>query len=131
MRLGTHLECIGRSLNVSRACQDGAREFVGRKLRLVGRLSGVAERLAENDVVGPHWKFARRFIEGIGKLAGNTLKYRQKKTKRLITRMPEAVGLAGLNCSYPGFWVLLAVDPPRPATELPVHGFYSMFEIWL
>ncbi|RZS24967.1 hypothetical protein BHM03_00058111 [Ensete ventricosum] len=28
------------------SCQDGAREFAGRRSRLAGRLSGVAERLA-------------------------------------------------------------------------------------
>ncbi|RRT47580.1 hypothetical protein B296_00040961 [Ensete ventricosum] len=46
MRLGTRLECIGSSPRVSGACQDGIREFVGRRPRLAGRLSGVAERLA-------------------------------------------------------------------------------------
>ncbi|RZS25412.1 hypothetical protein BHM03_00058608 [Ensete ventricosum] len=45
MRLATRLECIGSSPRVSEACQDGTREFTGRKPRLVGRLSGVAERL--------------------------------------------------------------------------------------
>ncbi|RWW40262.1 hypothetical protein BHE74_00054341 [Ensete ventricosum] len=46
MRLATRLECIGSSPRVSEACQDGTREFTGRRPRLVGRLSGVAERLA-------------------------------------------------------------------------------------
>ncbi|RZR90552.1 hypothetical protein BHM03_00018450 [Ensete ventricosum] len=45
MRLGTHLECIESSPRVSVACQDGAREFAGRRPRLTIRLSGVAERL--------------------------------------------------------------------------------------
>ncbi|RZR95246.1 hypothetical protein BHM03_00024083 [Ensete ventricosum] len=40
MRLGTRLECIGSSQRVSVVCQDGAREFVGRRSRLAGRLSG-------------------------------------------------------------------------------------------
>ncbi|RZR93381.1 hypothetical protein BHM03_00021875 [Ensete ventricosum] len=78
MWLGTRLECVGSSLRVSGACQDGAREFAGRRRRLVGRLSGVAERLVGNDglrssldigpssddAVGPHWEFARRSAEG-------------------------------------------------------------------
>ncbi|RWW80735.1 hypothetical protein BHE74_00010914 [Ensete ventricosum] len=46
-------------------------------------------------------KFARRFAGGIGKLAGNTLEDRWKKTERLAARMPKVVGLAGV------------VDPPR------------------
>ncbi|RZR89974.1 hypothetical protein BHM03_00017792 [Ensete ventricosum] len=46
MRLGTHLELVGSLPRVSGACQDGAREFAGRRPRLAGRLSGVAEKLA-------------------------------------------------------------------------------------
>ncbi|RRT77986.1 hypothetical protein B296_00005548 [Ensete ventricosum] len=61
------------------ACQDGVREFAERRPRLLGRLSGVTERLARSwegsdDAVGPRWEFARRFSEGIGKLVGNTSK---------------------------------------------------------
>ncbi|RRT61287.1 hypothetical protein B296_00014385 [Ensete ventricosum] len=46
MRLGTHQECVRSSPRVSGVCQDSAREFIGRRPRLVGRLSGVAEMLA-------------------------------------------------------------------------------------
>ncbi|RRT38855.1 hypothetical protein B296_00053894 [Ensete ventricosum] len=45
MRLGTCLECIRSLLRVSRACQDGAREFTGRRPTLVRRLLGVAKGL--------------------------------------------------------------------------------------
>ncbi|RWV91483.1 hypothetical protein BHE74_00045677 [Ensete ventricosum] len=45
-------------------------------------------------------KFARRFPEGIGKLAGNTSGDRRKKTGRLTTRMSEAVGLAGVELNW-------------------------------
>ncbi|RWV91396.1 hypothetical protein GW17_00046318 [Ensete ventricosum] len=48
-----------------------------------------------DDVVRPRREFARRFIEGIKKLAGNTLGDRQKKTIGLAARMPEAAGLSG------------------------------------
>ncbi|RRT63827.1 hypothetical protein B296_00014022 [Ensete ventricosum] len=48
-----------------------------------GRCSGISS------------KFARKFVEGIEKLAGNTSRDRWKKTGRLATRMPEAAGLAG------------------------------------
>ncbi|RZS22670.1 hypothetical protein BHM03_00055478, partial [Ensete ventricosum] len=40
-------------------------------------------------------EFARRFAEWIGKLAGNTLGDRRKKTGRLATRMSEGAGLVG------------------------------------
>ncbi|RWV92249.1 hypothetical protein GW17_00045392 [Ensete ventricosum] len=39
--------------------------------------------------------FTRRFAEGIRKLTGNTLGDRQKKTRRLTTRMLESSRLAG------------------------------------
>ncbi|RZS22400.1 hypothetical protein BHM03_00055170, partial [Ensete ventricosum] len=47
------------------------------------------------DALGPHREFARRFAEGIGKLAGNTPGDRRKKTIRLTVRLSEAVRLAG------------------------------------
>ncbi|RRT33478.1 hypothetical protein B296_00057618 [Ensete ventricosum] len=45
MRLGTCHECIESLTRVSGVCQDSARESVRRRPRLVGRLSGVAEKL--------------------------------------------------------------------------------------
>ncbi|RZS01271.1 hypothetical protein BHM03_00031095 [Ensete ventricosum] len=41
--------------------------------------------------------FARGFVEGIGKLIENTPGDYRKKTRRLTVRMPEAVGLAGVD----------------------------------
>ncbi|RZS20886.1 hypothetical protein BHM03_00053456 [Ensete ventricosum] len=64
MRLGTRLECIGSSPKVSGACQDGIREFVGRRPRLAGRLSGVAKRLAG---MRAHREFARTSSNVSGK----------------------------------------------------------------
>ncbi|RRT53581.1 hypothetical protein B296_00022034 [Ensete ventricosum] len=52
-----------------------------------GRCSGISS------------KFARRFVEGIGKLAGNMSGDCQKKTIGLTVRMLEAVGLAGVLSS--------------------------------
>ncbi|RWW44186.1 hypothetical protein BHE74_00050077 [Ensete ventricosum] len=79
IRLGTRLECVESSPRVSGPCQDDAREFIGRRPRLVEILSGVAERLARS----------------IRKIARNTLGDRQKKTVRL------AVGNAG-GCQIAG-----------------------------
>ncbi|RRT47834.1 hypothetical protein B296_00008521 [Ensete ventricosum] len=42
-------------------------------------------------------KFARRFVEGIGKLAGNMLGDHRKRTGRLTARMSEAIGLVGIR----------------------------------
>ncbi|RZR87402.1 hypothetical protein BHM03_00014809 [Ensete ventricosum] len=58
-------------------------------------------------------KFARRFVEEIGKLTRNTLGDYRNKTARLTARMPEAVGLAGwFNQHCQGF----------QAVELPKKG---------
>ncbi|RRT32514.1 hypothetical protein B296_00023646 [Ensete ventricosum] len=56
-------------------------------------------------------EFARRFAEGIGKLAGSTSGDRRKKTGGLAVRMSEVAGLAGrwVYRHRPGF---RAVDLP-------------------
>ncbi|RWV79789.1 hypothetical protein GW17_00059025 [Ensete ventricosum] len=42
-------------------------------------------------------EFARRFAEGIGKLARNMSGDCRKKTIRLVARMPESTGFAGVG----------------------------------
>ncbi|RRT63430.1 hypothetical protein B296_00026793 [Ensete ventricosum] len=97
MRLRTCLKCIGSSSRVSGVCQDGTREFARRRLKLAKRLSGVAEMLTKSweglevdllailivktilwELVGS----SLGFVEGIGKLAGNTSGDRHRKTIR-------------------------------------------------
>ncbi|RRT31486.1 hypothetical protein B296_00050978, partial [Ensete ventricosum] len=56
----------------------------------VGKVLNLGIGPGSDDVVGPHREFARRFAEGVEKLAGNTLGDYRKKTKRLVVRMPEA-----------------------------------------
>ncbi|RRT63429.1 hypothetical protein B296_00026794 [Ensete ventricosum] len=90
MWLGTRLKWIESSPRALEICQDSAREFAGRRSRLAGRLSGVAEMLVKS------WK-GLEFTEGIGKLVGNTLRDHQRKTVRLATRVPEAAGLTGVQ----------------------------------
>ncbi|RZR89928.1 hypothetical protein BHM03_00017737 [Ensete ventricosum] len=85
MRLGTHQECVGSLSRVSEVCQDGTKEFAKRRQRLTRRLSGVAEKLVgsrDDDAVGSRRKFARRFAEGIGKLAGNAKGDHRKEDRR-------------------------------------------------
>ncbi|RWW74764.1 hypothetical protein BHE74_00017275, partial [Ensete ventricosum] len=77
----------------------GAREFARRRPILAGRLSRVAEKLvrsrdglvpdillgigpSSDDAVGSRRKFARRFTEGIGKLAGNAKGDCRKEDRR-------------------------------------------------
>ncbi|RRT49036.1 hypothetical protein B296_00052662 [Ensete ventricosum] len=50
-----------------------------------------------DDVVGSRRSSLERFVEGIGKLTGNTPGDRRKKTGRLTVRMVETTGLAGLQ----------------------------------
>ncbi|RWW52359.1 hypothetical protein BHE74_00041222 [Ensete ventricosum] len=79
-----------------------------------GRCSGISS------------KFARRFAEGIRKLAGNTSGDHRKKIERLAARMPQAVELTEVRSSeslrstgvllVPGFsgydWILAPVLKP-------------------
>ncbi|RZR81453.1 hypothetical protein BHM03_00007679 [Ensete ventricosum] len=48
-----------------------------------------------DDVVGSRREFVRRFVEGIGKLAGNMKGDHWEKTGGLAARMSEATGLCG------------------------------------
>ncbi|RZS23931.1 hypothetical protein BHM03_00056929 [Ensete ventricosum] len=82
VRLGTRQEWVGSLLRVSRASLDGAREFAKRRLRLAGRLLGVAERFTR-----------RRFAEGIGKLARNTSGDRRRKTGDSLLEIPKVAGM--------------------------------------
>ncbi|RRT46358.1 hypothetical protein B296_00018122 [Ensete ventricosum] len=89
-----------------------------------GPRSSLGIRPGSDDVVGPCWEFARRFAEGIGKLAGNTSGDRQKKSERLAVRMPEAVGLARRATVRPpvpwtqgGCQQLSAVEPPKSGSK--------------
>ncbi|RWW45764.1 hypothetical protein BHE74_00048365 [Ensete ventricosum] len=83
MQLGTHQECAGNSSRVSGACRDRAKEFARRRLRLAGRLSGVAEKLTGRD--SP---------KGSGSLLGTHREITGEKTIRLAASMPEVIGLA-------------------------------------
>ncbi|RZS26315.1 hypothetical protein BHM03_00059639 [Ensete ventricosum] len=46
--------------------------------------SSLGIRSGSNDAMGPRREFARRFTEGIGKLAGNTLKNDQKTHRKNV-----------------------------------------------
>ncbi|RRT42968.1 hypothetical protein B296_00043405 [Ensete ventricosum] len=48
-----------------------------------------------DDAVGSRREFARKFVEGIGKLAGNMKGDHWEKTGGLAARMSEATGLCG------------------------------------
>ncbi|RZS02855.1 hypothetical protein BHM03_00032965 [Ensete ventricosum] len=48
---------------------------------------------SSDDAVGSRREFARRFAEGIGKLAGNMKGDHHEKTKGFAARMPEATRL--------------------------------------
>ncbi|RRT61499.1 hypothetical protein B296_00035949 [Ensete ventricosum] len=60
-----------------------------------GSKSSLSIGPGSDDTVGSRREFARRIIEGIRKLTGNTLGDRQKKTIGLTARMSEAAGLGG------------------------------------
>ncbi|RWV95487.1 hypothetical protein BHE74_00011369 [Ensete ventricosum] len=85
MRLGTHQECVGISPRVSGVCQDGTREFARRRARLARRLSGVAEKLVGNDVVGSR----RSSLGDSPKGSGSSLGTRRKISRRRPKDLPQ------------------------------------------
>ncbi|RZS05319.1 hypothetical protein BHM03_00035806 [Ensete ventricosum] len=60
-----------------------------------GPRSSLGIEPGSDDAVGPRREFARRFIEGIEKLARNMLRDHRKKTIGITARISEAAGLAG------------------------------------
>ncbi|RZS07411.1 hypothetical protein BHM03_00038244 [Ensete ventricosum] len=67
--------CVGSSSRVSEAYQDDANN---------GPKSSLGIGLGSDDAVGSRWEFARRFVEGIGKLAGNMKGDHREKTGGLL-----------------------------------------------
>ncbi|RRT82733.1 hypothetical protein B296_00002148, partial [Ensete ventricosum] len=61
--------------------------------RSSGPRSSLGIGSGSDDVVGSRREFARRFVEGIGKLDGNTSGDCRKKTIGLVVRMPKVAGL--------------------------------------
>ncbi|RWW22998.1 hypothetical protein BHE74_00041200 [Ensete ventricosum] len=103
------VDAVGNSLGVRRELTEGirslpgdTREFARRRLRLAGRLLGVAEKLAGNDVVGSRQEFARRFAEGIRKLARNTPGDRRKTCHKNAGGCWIG-GMAVYRCRHLGF----------------------------
>ncbi|RWW49330.1 hypothetical protein BHE74_00044528 [Ensete ventricosum] len=78
MRMGTHLECVGSLPRVLGAYQDGAREFIERRSRLIERLSGITKKLARS----------------IEKIARNMLGERRRKIIRLIAGIARGCRIA-------------------------------------
>ncbi|RWV93297.1 hypothetical protein GW17_00044260 [Ensete ventricosum] len=60
-----------------------------------GPRSSLSIKPSSDDTVEPRREFAKRFVEGIGKLAGNTPGDRQKKTIGLVAIMSEVTRLGG------------------------------------
>ncbi|RWW66577.1 hypothetical protein BHE74_00026077, partial [Ensete ventricosum] len=54
-----------------------------------------AMELQPNNGLRSSLSIVGRFVEGIGKLAGNMSGDCWKKTIKLVARMPEAIGLEG------------------------------------
>ncbi|RWV91640.1 hypothetical protein GW17_00046067 [Ensete ventricosum] len=73
-----------------------------------GPRSSLGIGLGLDDAVGFRREFARRFIEGIGKLARNTPRDHREKTGRLAVSMSEATGLAEVRTSF-SLWSLSVV----------------------
>ncbi|RZS25765.1 hypothetical protein BHM03_00059028, partial [Ensete ventricosum] len=65
-----------------------------------------------DDAMRPRQEFARRFVEGIEKLVGNTPGDHRKKTGILATRMLEAA--RSMGATAPASGLLACGRPLRP-----------------
>ncbi|RWW18648.1 hypothetical protein GW17_00017350 [Ensete ventricosum] len=106
MWLGTRLECVGSSSRVSGACQDGAREFAGRRPRLTKRLSGVVEppRTAGKSPVPRRRMLVCLKEEDLGVDVGRLMSNHYKTTEKLLDRFGVPKHSAPVD---------FAVPPPR------------------
>ncbi|RZS01113.1 hypothetical protein BHM03_00030916 [Ensete ventricosum] len=68
-----------------------------------GKRSSLGIEPGSDDAMGSRWEFARRFTEGIGKLARNTLGDHRKKTIGLAARMLEDTRLDWRLITIEGF----------------------------
>ncbi|RWW66572.1 hypothetical protein BHE74_00026065 [Ensete ventricosum] len=87
-------------------CDQGSDDAVGNSPGVRGELVEDIGRL--DDAVGAHWEFARRFVEGIGKLTRNIPGDHQRKTVRLAVGDSGACRNTGvserrLDRPYPGY----------------------------
>ncbi|RWV77964.1 hypothetical protein GW17_00061139 [Ensete ventricosum] len=71
---------------------------------------------SSDDVVGSRWKFARRFVEGIGKLTGNAKGDRREEDRRTYRKI---VGVCRKGTTF----VKIPVDKP------PVSGYWTAHTI--
>ncbi|RWV79407.1 hypothetical protein GW17_00059463 [Ensete ventricosum] len=92
---------VGNSPGVLRELAKGIRSLLGwhkgvcqKKTETHRKIIRGNRKACRERCSGISPKFTRRFVEGIGKLAGNMPGDYRNKTGRLTTRMPEAVGLA-------------------------------------
>ncbi|RZS19171.1 hypothetical protein BHM03_00051532 [Ensete ventricosum] len=105
-------DVVGNSPRVRRELTKGIGSLPGwrkgvrqKKIETHRKIIGGSRKACWDLSIGPGFKqysgispkFARRFVEGIGKLAWYMPGDCRKKTGRLTVRMSEAVGLAGLR----------------------------------
>ncbi|RWW40805.1 hypothetical protein BHE74_00053743 [Ensete ventricosum] len=123
------VDTVGNSPGVRRELTEGIRSLPGwhkgvhqKKIETHRKIIGGSRKACQDsdDAVGSRRKFAKRFAERIGKLAGNTKGDRWKKDRRTYPKMPEAVGLCGKSGQRPA---LSAGKPPRSMGEPPVSEF--------
>ncbi|RWV99151.1 hypothetical protein GW17_00037957 [Ensete ventricosum] len=62
---------------------------------MMGQDQAWASGRDSDDAVGPRREFAKRFVEGIGKLTGNTPGDRTKKIVRLVAKISKAARFMG------------------------------------
>ncbi|RZR97281.1 hypothetical protein BHM03_00026411 [Ensete ventricosum] len=134
MLLGTRQECVRSSSRVSGVCQDGIREFVKRRPRLIGRLSGVAEKLVGSrdglvmDILNQeaHWeregRSPERRPEDLPQDCQSLLEYARQRLDRPYHRIRATTNRCRRVNRPDGGWTAhMAVGLPRWRLDRPYH----------
>ncbi|RWV88981.1 hypothetical protein GW17_00048895 [Ensete ventricosum] len=86
------VDAVGSSPGVHRELTEGIGSLPGWRKGVHQKKIEIRRKIVE----GSRNDCRERSVEGIGKLVGNTSGDRQKKTGRLVARISEAAGLAGI-----------------------------------
>ncbi|RRT50605.1 hypothetical protein B296_00020356 [Ensete ventricosum] len=109
---------LGSSPRVSRVFHDGTREFARRRLRLIGRLSGVTEKLtgSSDEVVGSRRSSLGDSPKGSRSSLGTRREIARRSPKDLPQECRRLLDWPDDECTATAqaFRQLTVADPPVP-----------------
>ncbi|RRT55625.1 hypothetical protein B296_00047846 [Ensete ventricosum] len=119
------VDAFGNSPGVCRKLIEGIEGLSGWHKRVHQKKTETRQKIVDgsrkacrdsDDAVGSHRKFARRFVEGIRKLAGNAKGDRRKEDRRTCRKIAGVCGTGKLLVS--GGWTARTTESKRrPAAD--------------